>query len=334
MSAAGLAAVSALDNRATELFYMLHFARCAEKRDAAVAASQTLGNADCLITAALQADAADDWIAHANAPGVAEADKCAALCHAFEVLCAAIPTLQRRKAAGTLMAGSCRPVEEACNAVKLRYRAARWGIGAASVAVLTPLIGYEAYLYAASNMLHLLFTFQHGLFGAGCQVDLAQCVRYVVSAADIVALPRDHSFAVHAEITLVSIFQGIVFARESFTDATAYQLLRDAWDQLLRSGVLRQRGLERAAMEHTLDSLAVPADLQRRYAAAVLRACALPACAAREVHPAQFKKCAACQAVVYCCKRHQTEHWPAHKAACKAARKAAAQCGAGPSGSA
>jgi hypothetical protein len=68
-------------------------------------------------------------------------------------------------------------------------------------------------------------------------------------------------------------------------------------------------------------------------ASAVLRGCALEACAAREVHPAQFKKCAACQAAVYCCKAHQEQHWPAHKAACKAARKAAAEGGVGPSSS-
>ncbi len=49
------------------------------------------------------------------------------------------------------------------------------------------------------------------------------------------------------------------------------------------------------------------------------------------VHEAQFKKCAACQAVVYCCKQHQEQRWPAHKAGCKAARKAAAEGGAGPS---
>ena len=62
-----------------------------------------------------------------------------------------------------------------------------------------------------------------------------------------------------------------------------------------------------------------------------LRACALEACAAREVHTRQFKQCAACRAVKYCCREHQTEHWPAHKAACKikAARKAAAEGVAG-----
>jgi hypothetical protein len=33
--------------------------------------------------------------------------------------------------------------------------------------------------------------------------------------------------------------------------------------------------------------------------------------------------------VCYCCREHQVEYWPNHKAACKAARKAAAEEGAG-----
>ena len=67
-----------------------------------------------------------------------------------------------------------------------------------------------------------------------------------------------------------------------------------------------------------------------------LRSCALAGCGAREAHPAHFKSCAACRAVVYCCREHQVAGWPAHKKACKAARKAAAAAdvedGAGPGG--
>ena len=54
-----------------------------------------------------------------------------------------------------------------------------------------------------------------------------------------------------------------------------------------------------------------------------LRTCALAGCAAREAHEQQYKKCAACRTVVYCCREHQLANWPAHKAACQAARKAA-----------
>ena len=52
------------------------------------------------------------------------------------------------------------------------------------------------------------------------------------------------------------------------------------------------------------------------------RACAQ--CGAREAEPKLFKVCSRCAGAAYCCKEHQTEHWPTHKAACKAASKAAA----------
>jgi hypothetical protein len=50
-----------------------------------------------------------------------------------------------------------------------------------------------------------------------------------------------------------------------------------------------------------------------------LHACALASCGAREVHASQHKRCSACLGVVYCCKEHQVQGWPAHKAACRAA---------------
>jgi hypothetical protein len=58
-------------------------------------------------------------------------------------------------------------------------------------------------------------------------------------------------------------------------------------------------------------------------AARGLHFCALHSCGAQEVHASHFKRCSACSAVVYCCKEHQVQDWPAHKAACRAARKAA-----------
>jgi hypothetical protein len=58
-------------------------------------------------------------------------------------------------------------------------------------------------------------------------------------------------------------------------------------------------------------------------AARGLHFCALSTCGAQEVHASQFKRCSACSGVVYCCKEHQVQAWPAHKAACRAARKAA-----------
>ena len=43
-----------------------------------------------------------------------------------------------------------------------------------------------------------------------------------------------------------------------------------------------------------------------------LKYCALPTCGAREPHANSFKTCP-CEAVVYCSKAHQKEHWKVHK---------------------
>ena len=97
-----------------------------------------------------------------------------------------------------------------------------------------------------------------------------------------------------------------------------------AWRGVEQSGLLQEMALKqiRDRTVYINESLA---DAQADKDAGVpLRACALPSCGAREAHVAHFKKCSACGQVVYCSKAHQTEHWPAHKAACKAARKAAA----------
>jgi hypothetical protein len=56
--------------------------------------------------------------------------------------------------------------------------------------------------------------------------------------------------------------------------------------------VLRERCFDQHADALAVDAAAQIAANEARIASAVLRGCALEACAAREVHPAQFKKCA------------------------------------------
>jgi hypothetical protein len=125
------------------------------------------------------------------------------------------------------------------------------------------------------------------------------------------------------------------------SDATNAQLL-----QLWRAFLRTRPGSSELPTAHAFTSFvrgqaAVREVAARALSAAhaqspALRGCALPGCAAREVHPTQFKRCAARAALAYCCKAHQVEDWPRHKAACKAACKAAAaaaeQASAGPSG--
>ena len=115
-------------------------------------------------------------------------------------------------------------------------------------------------------------------------------------------------------------------------DARLVQLLEGAWLRLRRSGVLQARGIE-ASCTSLPDGQAYTAAIMNTLSAPGLRHCALHGCGAREAHKAHFKRCAACQAVVYCSRECQATDWPAHKEACKAARKAAAAAEeAGPSG--
>ncbi len=93
--------------------------------------------------------------------------------------------------------------------------------------------------------------------------------------------------------------------------------------------MLEKRGLKSVDVDYLqayLKESRDRADRERREAAASgqLKTCAMAGCGATEAHVSQFGKCSACKAAVYCCREHQTEDWPAHKAACKATRKAAA----------
>jgi hypothetical protein len=96
-----------------------------------------------------------------------------------------------------------------------------------------------------------------------------------------------------------------------------------AWRRLQSSGVLQRRDILQGTSCNDAVIARATATAAATAAARGLRFCALPTCGAQEVHASQFKRCSACSGVVYCCKEHQVQAWPAHKAACRAARKAA-----------
>ena len=93
--------------------------------------------------------------------------------------------------------------------------------------------------------------------------------------------------------------------------------------RLLRSSLLRVHDIDEGIDDAIERTVRVRAATNADLAAGRLQQCALAGCALKEVHASQFKRCGACRTVAYCCREHQVEDWPSHKAACKAARKAA-----------
>lgn len=60
-----------------------------------------------------------------------------------------------------------------------------------------------------------------------------------------------------------------------------------------------------------------------------LRACGLPSCGFAEASPLDFRVCAICNAVAYCCEAHSAAHWRDHRRGCISPIAAAAGAVAG-----
>ena len=326
----------ALSQKGARLVVKGHHARAAETFGrAAEEAQRALQHApDCLVTAALRLEQLDSLMSHATASAARPADAHDALRHAcLQLLPAVTAVLQRREAAGTLLPGACRPVEEAwCAAVK-RHNLALQGASAeaaeANSAFLARYVGLETYMRASasvafmlSNIVSLWRVFELTEEQTDEQL-VASCV-FLTTALNLMTLPRpgnnswlagEPELVRHVRLFLPDI---------SDMDYPAMRQLFAAWQRVLRSGVLRARGIDKGIEEVHQLHLGIRAAAHANLAAGRLLRCALPGCAAQEAHAGHFKRCAACRAVCYCSREHQTEHWPSHKAACKAARKAAA----------
>ena len=124
------------------------------------------------------------------------------------------------------------------------------------------------------------------------------------------------------QTTLVKSFREVMAHGQLQTGTPNGAALAAAWARLQATGVLAVAGVDAHASGARLAATRGAAS-SAAAAAATCRTCALSGCGARELHAAQYKSCGACRTVVYCCKEHQLEDWPSHKAACKAARKTA-----------
>jgi hypothetical protein len=323
MSAAALAAVSVPGRKACELSVKGRYARAAEKFADAAIAAQALGITDCLITAMLHVLECDvlKRLLHSQTLRVLPvAQQLAALYRYHELMSKSISTLQRRRTAGTLLPGALLPLEEAWSGMWLKHRAElRLPHADQSAAAF---LGYETFLYAGAVATIIdSRAVENGL----------ELARFVATAADVLVqrpLVAGCDYLLGGEISFVSNLQQAVQGDFGLFSVAVSQVLSGALCILRRDAAERVRAVEAHGARHEAEYVAHATQVMAEQTATVL-CCALEACAAQEAHPKHFNRCSACRAVCYCCREHQVEDWPVHKAACKAARKAAAEQGAG-----
>ena len=332
-----LARVVELTCKAFELQEKGHYARASEKGAAAIAAAQELAQEDCLVVAQLQLMNRSMLRGYEQTPGVAAETASAAKEQGFELLLAAFATLERRKAAGTLLAGTCRSwPEEEWYGHFLQKRMMLTNVpvyAPEELALLVQFVGYDAYMSAAAHAVHVL---NAGLMSPSFDsLALARYARYVVCAIDLFEQPR-HIWRT-ATLASEGVLAGTLYkTSETIEKHNLHNLLPapflevlGRWQHFTRSGVLQERDIVAGVAHCESVSSARKATCEAGLAATSLKCCSLQSCSARELHPGHYKRCSACHTVVYCSRDHQLEDWPAHKAACKAARKAAAAEGGG-----
>ena len=328
------ARIDAFAGKAYELSDKGHLLRAVENFERAAEAARPLG-ADNLVTMDMQLAQGDALSFHTfMAARVSTTDLCilaAQRAECLTLLSGVLEALERRRAAGTLLKGKCSAAEEAWRTRKLLQHDA--SPPATVVASRAALVGYLEFVDAASSALVVLSDVRR--FAAeSSDAQFKSFAEHVVHAAELMQQTlRCDGEIMRNEREFTGRFRAAVaIAGRNGLNPRLVQLLESAWQRLQRSGVLHRFeafSLSAAATEHR----AWEAEVQKSMTAPDLRSCALDSCGATEAHPAHFKSCAACRAVVYCCREHQVAGWPAHKKACKAARKAAAkEDGAGPSG--
>ncbi len=336
MATVDVSRVVALTNKAMTLTCRGHWARAAEIYAEAVTAAQALQQPDCLIVADLQASSADALLAHAQTAGVPEARR-VELVHSalLELLPAAMASLERRKATGTLLAGACRPYEVAWCAAKSAHANALAAnrpnaavcepFTAAEISAWSAYAGQDAYMLTARVALQLCVVRTD--LSAAQTLNLSEatavaCSAFVERAFDMIQLRTGVDNTLGA--ALVRNAQIYIEEEQRFRATCEWHTrILAAWCRLQSSGVLQRRGILQAMGDLVAYNTCATATAAATAAARGLHFCALHTCSAQEVHASQFKRCSACLSVAYCCKEHQVQDWPAHKAACRAARKAA-----------
>ena len=328
--------------KAKELENKGNMLRAAEYYDLAFKAAQdsALGTDD-LVTIYVMRCQADVLLAYVTVVDDSTADPAFVASHRanFIVLVfAAVTALERRRVAGTLLEGKCTAAEEAWYAAVLRSK----GRSASEAALEMKMVGYGLLLCTARTVIGLLRNAGWLCEDDACSATQLQTfVEYVAHAADLMQQPRSSGHEVMLdELCFTDCFYAIINVEPdgcSVLHALQQQLM-GVWERLQDSGVLKARSLLNMVLLQKIMALrenkGPVSNARAAMEAPGLRICELAGCGAREAHPQHYKRCAACKAVVYCCREHHLADWPGHKAACKAARKAAAASDSGASAAA
>lgn len=322
MTTVDVSPVSDISHKAVKHFCSGHYARAAAKYGEAVAAAYRLGEEASLAAAYLLMCQATSLLSHAESPGLDTLDIRAAQGTVFNTLLpAAMQILTRRHASASLLPGSCTATEEAWYSAHLIQGDTIGGNPHPSDAG-RELLGYEAFMLAAKVALVPLRSQVAAPTSGAPLASLAEGWAFVTAAVELLGSRGPAVPMVGSEATLVSHLQVLLEGLRRHPHPQSASLLR-AWQRLADSGVLAARGLPRALQLSAHVTEQMHAAAAASAAAHGLRGCSFPGCGAREAHSKQFKLCGSCKEVIYCGKAHQTEDWPAHKAACKAACKAA-----------
>jgi hypothetical protein len=341
--------VARLTQRAVELRHQSHHERATEKWRSALAAALRLDAPDCLVVASLRVEIASQLVDIVEGLPTAQAKRALGQ-DALSQLALALATLRRRRDAGTLLHGTCRPAEEAWYAGQIAADPhKKCGVtpetAARVAAKCSPLVGYSAFINAAG--LSLIFTalsLQYSPFETVEEGDkqFSQAVALAEEAVALMLIPQPEvNPGGYSGVELILCQELARFGNLLHQFASSGADLRFAAPlaarvaaaqlRLQRSGVLEARNVS-SRVAQQVDAAFASGGAHKREAACAperLRCCALASCGAKEAHVKHFSHCAACKTVVYCAKEHQVADWPRHKAPCKAARKAAAEAATG-----
>jgi hypothetical protein len=333
------APVLALCAAALELVGKGHLSRATDRWAQAVEAAQALGQTDCLIVAWCLLEQAQHDLAQTAVLDVPVKDKNRQRFQRKIALTASVlPSLRRRRAAGTLAPGGCREWEEKFRVGRAQLATQVTVEGAAATLdqldefarQIGPLVGYEAAMTLASLWAELVVVSCAQDVDEGGQRVAASHTAWLVECLDAfcarMAAAPEGGVPVCESDSLVLGYLGEHVQRLWPQNGNAVVVL-DAWARVqaaLASNGMRDNvnDIVRAARRAASDNEQAT---EAWAATSGLRRCHKARCGARERHPAQFKACSACKKVVYCTKECQTADYPEHRAACKAQRAATAE---------